>query len=301
MLETLKEGRQVRWTRFAELLKVPHEGDGAYHAPDNEHGTHVAGILAGDWRRDDVEVNDIPRPEIDVIGVCPTLQLYDLRVFGSDGTGTEYAVLAAIEFLQALTNEREELTVQGVNMSFSIRHDVANYACGRTPVCDAVTKLVNSGVVVVAAAGNDGYWRPRAGSTEAGEGYRTVSITDPGNTEAAITVGSTHSYRPYAYGVSYFSSRGPTGDGRAKPDLVAPGEKISSAVPDGRVLALDGTSMATPHVSGCAALLMARYRELIGDPDRIKSILTATASDLGRESYFQGHGLVDVLRAMQSI
>ena len=59
--------------------------------------------------------------------------------------------------------------------------------------------------------------------------------------------------------------------------------------------------MAAPHVSGGAALLMGRYRELIGDPRRIKAILTSTASDLGRESYFQGHGLVDVLRAMQSI
>jgi subtilisin family serine protease len=59
-------------------------------------------------------------------------------------------------------------------------------------------------------------------------------------------VGSTHSYRPYAYGVSYFSSRGPTGDGRSKPDLVAPGEKIWSAVPDGGARTQDGTSMAAP-------------------------------------------------------
>ena len=72
-------------------------------------------------------------------------------------------------------------------------------------------------------------------------------------------------------------------------------------MPGGKTLTLDGTSMAAPHVSGCAALLMARYHELIGEPARIKAILTSTASDLGRESYFQGHGLVDVLRAMQSI
>ena len=59
--------------------------------------------------------------------------------------------------------------------------------------------------------------------------------------------------------------------------------------------------MAAPHVSGAAALLMARHVELKGQPDRIKQILCSTATDLGRERYFQGHGLVDVLRAIQSV
>ena len=62
----------------------------------------------------------------------------------------------------------------------------------------------------------------------------------------------------------------------------------------------DGTSQAAPHVSGAAAILMARYPELIGEPDRIKKILCDTASDLGRERSFQGHGLLDVLRALES-
>ena len=58
--------------------------------------------------------------------------------------------------------------------------------------------------------------------------YRNLTITDPGNAEFAITVGSTHREMPHTYGVSYFSSRGPTGDGRRKPDLLAPGERIRS-------------------------------------------------------------------------
>jgi subtilisin family serine protease len=101
--------------------------------------------------------------------------------------------------------------------------------------------------------------------------------------------------------VSYFSSRGPTGDGRLKPDIVAPGEKIKGPISGGGSEYKDGTSMAAPHVSGAAALLMARHSELVGQPVKIKEILCNTATDLGRERYFQGHGLLDVLRALQSI
>ena len=80
-------------------------------------------------------------------------------------------------------------------------------------------------MVVVAAAGNFGYQRFQT-SDGLFESYSTVSITDPGNADDVITVGATHRFRPLTYGVSFFSSRGPTGDGRSKPDLVAPGEKI---------------------------------------------------------------------------
>jgi subtilisin family serine protease len=101
--------------------------------------------------------------------------------------------------------------------------------------------------------------------------------------------------------VSFFSSRGPTGDGRIKPDIVAPGERIRGPVLDREWADLDGTSMAAPHVSGAAAMLMARYSELIGRPKRIKEILCASATDLNREKSFQGHGMLDVLRALQSV
>jgi serine protease AprX len=106
---------------------------------------------------------------------------------------------------------------------------------------------------------------------------------------------------PYNYGVSYFSSRGPTGDGRRKPDLVAPGERIDSCALNDYFGTMDGTSMAAPHVSGAAALLLGRHPELVGNPRRVKEILMRTATDLGRESRFQGAGLVDVLRAIQSV
>ena len=190
--------------------------------------------------------------------------------------------------------------IHGVNLSMPLYHNVVNYACGRTPVCEECQRLINTGTVVVAAAGNDGHasFLTSKGSSE---GYRSISITDPGNAEGVITVGATHRNRAFTYGVSYFSSRGPTGDGRVKPDLVAPGEKITSAVPGNDLDTLDGTSMAAPHVSGAAAMLMARHEELVGDPGRIKAILCNTATDLGREKFFQGRGMLDVLRALPSV
>jgi serine protease AprX len=191
--------------------------------------------------------------------------------------------------------------LHGVNLSLSIRHSVKNFACGCTPVCEEAERLINSGLIVVAAAGNDGYLESEMSSGIFSEGYRSISITDPGNAEGVITVGATHRDSPHTYGVSYFSSRGPTGDGRIKPDLVAPGEKITSVIPENGLKTMDGTSMAAPHVSGAAALLIARHRELVGKPARIKQILCETATDLGRERYFQGSGMVDILRAMQSV
>jgi serine protease AprX len=288
-------GRAVDWAALEGDLVVPHSDPG-YVPPIDEHGTHVAGILAGDWRPSDA----VSSGDHHVQGICPDIELYDLRVFGPDGSGDEFSILSAMQFVRYLNAHADRPVIHGVNCSFSVRHEVAKYAAGRTPVCEEAERLVGSGVVVVAAAGNDG----RGGYVVKGrsvEGYRTVSITDPGNAESVITVGSTHRSQPHTYGVSYFSSRGPTGDGRAKPDLVAPGEKIVSAVPDAGLKSLDGTSQAAPHVSGVAALLLARHPELIGQPKRVKDALVSTCTDLGRDHSFQGAGVIDVLRAIQAI
>jgi serine protease AprX len=268
-----------------------------YIPPLYNHGTHVAGILAADWQEGD-EGNSLGYA---LKGVCPDIKIFDLRVLGHDGAGDEFSLIAAMQFVRHLNSHTESMAIHGVNLSISIKHNVKNYACGCTPVCEESERLVNAGLVVVAAAGNDGYLHYLTRGNKDLEGYSSISITDPGNSEAVITVGSTHREKAHAYGISFFSSRGPTGDGRAKPDLVAPGEKIVSLVPGGNHDTMDGTSMAAPHVSGAAALLLARYPELIGRPTRVKEILCATATDLGRERYFQGRGMLDILRAMQSI
>jgi serine protease AprX len=239
-------------------------------------------------------------PDRDAVdGMCPDIQLYDFRVLAPDLKQTEFAIIAALQFIRFLNGRTDHTTIHGANLSLSIPHNVRNYACGRTPICMECERLVDSGVVVVAAAGNHGYqsFETRDGAYE---GYAAYSITDPGNADGVITVGATHRHAPHTYGVSFFSSRGPTGDGRSKPDLVAPGERIRGPFRQGWD-DLDGTSMAAPHVSGAAAMLMARYSEFIGQPRRIKTILCSSATDLGRERGFQGNGMLDVLRAFQSV
>jgi hypothetical protein len=257
-----------------------------YQPPVDPHGTHVAGVLGGSW------------PGQMFRGICPTIRLYDFRVLGPDGRGDEFSIVTALQAVRHVNEQAGRLAIAGVNLSLSVPHDVATHSCGWTPVCIECERLVRSGVVVVAAAGNAGF----SGVMKTlGADYRAVSISDPGNTELAITVGSTHRSDPHRHGVSYFSSRGPTADGRPKPDLLAPGEDIDGPVPGGGIAAMHGTSQAAAHVSGAAAMLIARYRELLGRPERVKDIICSTATDLARKRDFQGNGLVDVLRAMQSL
>jgi serine protease AprX len=339
----LKLRLQPDWSLIEPLIqrrRLPRPGEPEPRRTlASHHGTHVAGILAADWRsarpgqdeegedegvgqarskrtakkrvvrerarqaekKGAVQTPEAPERKLIMRGVCPDINLFDLRVIDphADAKNTEFAVLAALEYVQ-FANRRTagmKQVIHGVNVSLSIPHEVRSYACGSTPVCVACNNLVGAGVVVVAAAGNRG-WNEQ----EMGFGtFVFCSITDPGNAADVITVGATHRQKPHTYGVSFFSSRGPTGDGRIKPDLVAPGEKIKGPVLDNSDDELDGTSMAAPFVSGAAALLIARNGELLGNPRRIKQILCESATDLGREKYFQGHGLVDVLRALQSV
>jgi hypothetical protein len=291
-----RDGRAINWELVEPFVEVD-----SSTLPLSNHGTHVAGIIgasrhgASEQERNDAEVSDWAD------GMCPEIRLYDFRVLARSIRETEFAIIAALQYIRYINERNSYITIHGANLSLSIPHDVRNYACGRTPICNECERLVNSGVVVVAAAGNRGYQNFETKEGIAFENYAAFSVTDPGNADGVITVGATHRFWPHTYGVSFFSSRGPTGDGRVKPDLVAPGERIRAPIPNDEWADLDGTSMAAPHVSGAAAMLMARYSELVGQPRTIKDILCRSATDLGREKTFQGHGMLDVLRAFQSI
>src|SRR6266508_3933838 len=252
-------------------------------------------------------------------GMAPECKLVSLKALDDNGGGSSMNVVRALEYVRKeLNGSGKLLRVQGVNLSVGYEFDAKWFACGQSPICAEVDRLVRSGVVVVVAAGNTGYGSLSSFQRQTDVGL-TMTINDPGNAELAITVGATHRDMPHTYGVSYFSSKGPTGDGRAKPDLVAPGERITSCAagkelasvspdappPGPRQVAVyvedSGTSMAAPHVSGAIAAFLSIRREFIGQPDRVKRIFLESATSLGREHYFQGSGLVDLMRAIQSV
>jgi serine protease AprX len=285
-----RDQRPINWGYVEKLITLKDPP-----MPASPHGTHVAGIIGAD--KNGKGYKDKKYPD----GMCPDIRIYDFRVLGKTLEDTEFAVIAALQYIRYVNERHTYITVHGANLSLSIPHNVRNYACGRTPVCNECERLVESGVVVVAAAGNRGYQKFETSDGGVFENYAAFSITDPGNADGVVTVGSTHGNWPQTYGVSFFSSRGPTGDGRLKPDLVAPGERVQSTILNNDWGPESGTSMAAPHVSGAAAMLLARYEELIGQPRRVKTILCESATDLGRERSFQGHGMLDVLRAFQSI
>ncbi len=299
------------------------------------HGTHVAGILAGEiecpppqgapatparitaFHRQRDERGRVTRSRLTldrIAGVAPRCRLVSLKVLDDAGNGDASNLIVAIEHVQRLNNYGRRLVIHGVNMSVGYNYEPEWFACGQSPLCVEVNRLVRSGVVVVAAAGNTGYgWLRAAFKPEPLGAGMALTINDPGNAELAITVGSTHRENPHTYGVSYFSSKGPTGDGRIKPDLVAPGEKILSCAA-GRKLAEvgesrgqaiyvenSGTSMAAPHVSGAIAAFLSVRREFVGQSQAVKEIFSSTATDLGRDRHFQGAGLLDLMRAMQSV
>ena len=303
------------------------------------HGTHVAGIIGGGLseataianvfeRKFKTDIEGMNKVEITLTerqvrdpralrGVAPQCKLVSLRVLDDNGDGFASDIIRALDYVRdRLNGDPKMLVVHGVNLSVGYEFDAEMFACGGSPLCVEVDRLVQAGVVVVAAAGNTGYGTLAAKERNTKVGLANT-INDPGNARNAITVGATHRDSPHTYGVSFFSSKGPTGDGRLKPDLVAPGERITSCaagkklrdVAQNRPVAPDaayyvdesGTSMAAPHVAGAIAAFLSIRKEFMGKPLDVKDIFLKTATPLGRERYFEGHGLVDLMRAIQSV
>lgn len=314
-------------TGFDKDFTISPDHPGNPFRDDFGHGTHVAGIIAGEALNVSVvtkfrdEHNEVSyrTQKIDAIaGIASKCKIVSFKVLDENGNGSTSQIIRALNYIQELNSYGRDLKIHGVNLSLGNRFEPEWFACGQSPLCVEVNRLVKSGVVVVVAAGNSGYGYLRNAKDESFMAGLALSIFDPGNAELAITVGSTHRDSPHVYGVSYFSSKGPTGDGRVKPDLVAPGERIISCASGMKKIRLQndqsnnitegfdycedsGTSMAAPHVSGVIASFLSVRKEFIGQPEKLKEIFMNTATDLRRDRYFQGAGLIDLMRALQAV
>jgi len=259
------------------------------------HGTHIAGIIAGNGSRSGGEV----------VGIAPQANVVDVRVLGSTGSGRISSVVRGIEWVLA---HRAAYNIRVINLSFGAR---ANLSYRADPMAAAVEIAWRRGLVVVAASGNGG----PAGGT----------VVTPGIDPYAITVGATDDRGTLGRGddlLAWFSAWG-SADSNAKPDLVAPGRRIVSIRVPGSALdtlfpervvvarngstyfRLTGTSMATAVVSGAAALLLARRPDL--SPDQVKALLVSTTQPYGQQSgqvlpdpTADGSGLLDAYAAMTS-
>jgi subtilisin family serine protease len=261
------------------------------------HGTHVAGIIAGQRVAGGGER-----------GVAPHARLVVYKVLNDKGEGEDAWLIKALDHIAAQNeNVADGLAIHGLNLSLGGPFDNTVYGCGFSPICAELRRLWRAGVLVVVSSGNEGTLQVNTPDGEA-EINAVMSIGDPANLEECIAVGAVHADQPHLYGISSFSSRGPTADGRVKPDVVAPGERISSCNAkfrandaDSHYLRESGTSMAAPHVSGLLAAFLSVRREFRGRPDEVKRILLEASTDLGRDRYHQGRGMPNLMQMLLAV
>ena len=287
-------GGGQRIARFADFVRKRQQ---AYD--DYGHGTHVAGIIAGDGF-------DSGGARM---GIAPGVRLTVLKVLDEEGNGQISDVIEALDYV---LKNRQALNLRVVNLSVA----TGVYESYNTdPLTLAAKRLVDAGIIVVAAAGNFG--RTAEGQLAYG------GITSPGNAPWVLTVGAT-SHMGTSLRVddrlAAFSSRGPSAiDQAAKPDLVAPGVGIESlSDPDSTFyrtmspfllggtmvrgylpyLSLTGTSMSAPVVTGTIALMLQANPTLT--PNAVKAILQYTAESYeGYDPLTQGAGFLNAAGAVE--
>ncbi|MAL93754.1 MAG: alkaline serine protease [Haliea sp.] len=270
-------------------------GDEAFD--ESGHGTHMSSVLA----------NSEPARTLDGApaghykGIAPDARLVAVKAFNREGSGD---MLDIVRGVQWVVEQREALDIRVLNLSFAAR---PRWPYFLDPINQALMRAWASGIVLVAAAGN--------------EGPDPMTLGSPGNLPYGITVGAiTDSWTVGERNDDYipdFSSRGPTPLGHIKPDLVAPGGHMAALTRPGSTLTeehpdymistgelvMTGTSQAAALVSGLVALLLQMQPEL--SPDEVKCLLTSSAEPAinrdGRLAYSpfeQGRGLVNVSRAI---
>ena len=285
------EGRVAHFVDFVNGQAQPYD--------DYGHGTHVAGIISGSGH----DSNGVRK------GMAPGAHLVVLKALDARGKGFTSNVIAAIDY--AIAN-REPFNIRVINLSVAAG---VYESYSRDPLTLAARRAVEAGIIVVAAAGNNG--RGAAGDPLYG------GIASPGNAPWVLTIGASNEMGTAVREddvVAAFSSRGPTAiDKAAKPDLVAPGVGIESttepsstlfaANPGSRLwgaigtdsepyLRLTGTSMSAPVVAGAIALMLQANPALT--PNAVKAILQYTAESRdGDDSYTQGGGFLNARGAVE--
>jgi serine protease AprX len=261
-------GKIIAWRDFTGVRTQNKAG--AYD--DVGHGTHVASIAAGAVRNG-------------VGGVAPGASLIGLKVLSPDGKGSasgDNGVIAnAVDWC---TGNRDQYGIDVINLSLS----GTQRSDGTDALSRAVDRASAAGLVVCVAAGN--------------EGPGAYTISSPAAATTAITVGNMRDLGEHGFALALHSSRGPTADGRVKPDLCGPGVHILAAKANtGGYVSKGGTSMSCPFVAGVAALMLQANPSL--SPNQVKTILKETAVHFGPggENNEFGAGRLDAYAALAAI
>lgn len=258
----LDGGKVIAWKDFVSSKTTPYD--------DNGHGTHVSGIIAGEG-----DGNSLYK------GVAPGAALVGLKVLDKNGSGSMSAVTAAIDW--AVTN-KSLYNIKVINLSLG----TSTSSDGTDSTSVAVNNAVDNGIVVCVAAGNSG--------------PAEYTIGSPGAAAKCITVAAMADVGELGFNLADFSSRGPTADGRMKPDISSPGYNITAPKANSvnGYISYSGTSMATPFTAGTVALMLAANYNLT--PTQIKSMLISTAKDWGPAGIDleYGNGRLDSYEAVKA-
>lgn len=245
---------------------IDYTGENDIYNDPTGHGTHIAGTT---WGRGIADAK--------YKGVAPGID--DIQIVKVNTTGGAINWEVATDWLA----EDPPTKIVSVSLGASLQNCLGTDVRSR----EVDDHVYNNDQVYVVAAGNDG---------EQGEGW----ISSPGCAKNAITVGNVYdNFGEITDLISGTSSIGPTGDGRMKPDVVAPGCFINSTdyQNDGGYREMCGTSMATPHVTGMVTTLLDHYDWLVDHPDRVKAIVTSNAivyeGDGNNIGSTYGHGKID--------
>ena len=250
--------------RIMGMIDFVNMKDGVYD--DNGHGTHVSGIIAGSGKGCD----GIHQ------GVAPKAKIYAIKILDQNGVGSIIRAQKGVEHVLAV---KEKYKIRIINFSMGIGKKIPQAEKGI--LLNALERAWDAGIIVVCAAGNNG---PAPGS-----------VTSPGNLRKIITVGASDDLMVEENSglKKDYSGRGPTASCIVKPEIIAPGTNIMScANASGKYAKKSGTSMSTPFVSGCIAVLLEKYPMLT--PAQVKYRLFETAIDAGMDKNKQGWGMINM-------